>query len=349
MRILCTVGDCNGIGLEVWAKALLQLQGHRALRGVTVTLIAHPETVRQYFDALTLPVHVTASELTVGTLRIELFPCFTYAPIRWGTADTAAARQAWEALQIARELLSRRAADAVVTLPITKHLLHRLGWDFPGQTEFFAPTAQSPPLMLFVAGTLRIGLVTTHLPLRAVPEAFTPDAVRQRLIQLHAVLQQDFAIATPRIALLGLNPHAGEDGTLGTEEQLLLPTLEQLRAEGYCCDGPFAADAFFGQRRWRAYHAVLAAYHDQGLIPFKLLAQHRGVNFTAGLPFVRTSPAHGTAYDIAGRGMANPGSMRHALLLALQLARRRSTAQSHNPNNHNAGQRHSLPHHLAST
>ncbi|GBD06843.1 4-hydroxythreonine-4-phosphate dehydrogenase [bacterium HR21] len=328
MRILCTIGDCNGIGLEVWAKALLALEGHRALRGVRLSLIAHPRTVAEYFRALAFPVRVEQTAVEVGSFRVELLPCPTYAPIRWGTPDPTAARQAWEALDSARQLLYQRAADAVVTLPITKHTLRQLGWRFPGQTEFFADPVEHSPMMLFVAGTLRIALATTHLPLCQVPDALTPEVLRRTVVDLSRSLQHDFRIATPRIAVLGINPHAGEAGTLGTEELQLHPVLEQLRAEGYCAEGPFAADAFFARRRWRQYDAVLAAYHDQGLIPFKLLAPTRGVNITLGLPFVRTSPAHGTAYDIAGHGRANPESMRRALLMAIRLARYRICHQS---------------------
>lgn len=323
MRLLCTVGDCNGIGLEVWAKALQALEGHSAVQGVMLTLLAHPQTVAEYFRLLKLPVRVTETALELGTHHIELLPCPTYAPIRWGTPDAAAARQAWEALDHARRLLSEGRADAVVTLPVTKHTLYQLGWDFPGQTEFFAHSSEQPPLMLFVAGTLRIALATTHLPLRRVPEALTPTVLHQTYLRLHRSLQHDFGICAPRIALLGLNPHAGEEGMLGSEELQLRAVLEQLQAAGYRADGFFAADAFFARRRWREYDAVLAAYHDQGLIPFKLLAPTTGVNVTLGLPFVRTSPAHGSAYDIAGQGRADPESMRRALLLALRLTRRR--------------------------
>jgi 4-hydroxythreonine-4-phosphate dehydrogenase len=331
MRIACTIGDCNGIGIEVWAKALLQLEHAlpRSPHPVEWLLIAHPRTLMEYFEGCRcqLPVHpyLRDSELRLGSLRIEVLPCSTYAPIRWGYPDRTAAQLAAEALQVAADLARQRLVHAVVTLPISKHALHSVGWRFPGQTEFFA--RQYPgyePIMLFHAPELRVALLTTHIPLRRVPGAVRADTLRSFLKRLHSALQWDFALPSPRIALLGLNPHAGENGLLGKEEQeFLLPAVHQLQQEGVQVEGPFPADAFFGWHRYRDYDAVVALYHDQGLIPFKLLAQHSGVNVTLGLPIVRTSPAHGVAYDIAGQGIADAHSMAAALQLTLELLQRR--------------------------
>ncbi|MCS7170523.1 MAG: 4-hydroxythreonine-4-phosphate dehydrogenase PdxA, partial [Candidatus Kapabacteria bacterium] len=237
-----------------------------------------------------------------------------------------AARLAIEALELALRLVQQGNADGIVTLPIAKQVLHQLGWRYPGQTEFLAhPYPDRIPIMLFVAPSLRVALFTTHIPLRRVYSAVTSEALHSFVRHLQCGLAIDFGLERPRIALLGLNPHAGEGGVLGKEEESLQPALERLRNEGYSIDGPFAADAFFGRRRWKEYDVIIAMYHDQGLIPFKLLAQNKGVNVTLGLPFVRTSPDHGTAYDIAGKGLAKADSMRQALLLAAELVRRRHT------------------------
>jgi 4-hydroxythreonine-4-phosphate dehydrogenase len=215
---------------------------------------------------------------------------------------------------------------AVVTLPISKHALHSVGWKFPGQTEFFA--RQYPgyePIMLFHAPELRVALLTTHIPLRRVPGAVRADALRSFLKRLHSALQWDFALPSPRIALLGLNPPAGENGLLGKEEgrSSSCPPCTSSSRRVSRVEGPFPADAFFGWHRYRDYDAVVALYHDQGLIPFKLLAQRSGVNVTLGLPIVRPSPAHGVAYDIAGQGIADAHSMAAALQLTLELLQRR--------------------------
>jgi 4-hydroxythreonine-4-phosphate dehydrogenase len=324
MRIGCTIGDCNGIGLEVWAKALLQLQSDRRAHQVHWFLIAHPDSASEYLHRLGLPVLLRNCSLQLGQLRVEILPCTTYAPIRWGSSTPEAAQQAVEALEQARRLAYQGQLDGVVTLPVTKHALYRIGWRYPGQTEFFAQNGTAAaPIMCFVAGKLRLALLTTHIPLRQVPTAVTPETLTHFLHRLHAALVTDFGLPQPRIALLGVNPHAGEEGTLGDEEERLRHTLEQLRQQGYALAGPFAADAYFGRRRWHEYDATVAMYHDQGLVAFKLLAQGRGVNLTLGLPFVRTSPDHGSAYDIAGRGIADPESMRRALLLTITLVRRR--------------------------
>ncbi len=324
MRIVCTVGDSNGIGLEVWAKALYALRRHSVWREVTLALVAHPRTVAEYAQACGLPLRVRDTIFQIGQLRGELIACSTYAPVRWGYPDPVAAQQAWEALDIALELAQRGQLDAVVTLPITKHALYLLGWRYPGQTEYLAhPYANYSPIMLFVADSFRVALLTTHVPLRQVPLAVTAEGICSFVCRLCGALEIDFGLEHPRMALLGLNPHAGENGMLGKEELGWQAVLERLRQEGYFLEGPFAADAYFGRQRWRQYDVTIALYHDQGLVPFKLLAQGKGVNVTLGLPFVRTSPDHGSAYDIAGQGVADPSSMQQALLLAAELVRRR--------------------------
>jgi len=199
------------------------------------------------------------------------------------------------------------------------------GYDVPGHTEFLADKTNSPqPTMMMVAGGLRVGLVTSHTALSEVPSAVTEEAILEKLRVIDASLRDDFAIEQPKIAVFGLNPHAGEAGAFGQEEEeVIAPALRAARQEGFRVEGPMAADGFFGTQLDADHDAALAMYHDQGLVPFKALAFDHGVNYTAGLPIVRTSPDHGTAYGIAGKGMALPGSMRNAMELAVAIARHR--------------------------
>lgn len=217
------------------------------------------------------------------------------------------------------------AFDAVLTLPVHKGIINDAGVAFSGHTEFFANHSGVDVLMLLVADTLRVALATTHLALRDVPDAITPERLRTRLRRLNAGLRHDFGIDAPRIAVLGLNPHAGEGGHLGREEiEVITPVLESLRSEGLALEGPLSADTAFTFSQRGRYDAYLAMYHDQGLTALKALGFGAAVNVTLGLPFVRTSVDHGVALDLAGTGRADAGSAIAAAELALAIARRRS-------------------------
>jgi 4-hydroxythreonine-4-phosphate dehydrogenase len=213
----------------------------------------------------------------------------------------------------------------MVTAPISKEAIAMAGYTNPGHTEFIAKRSGSDSFtMMLVSDDLRVGLVTGHIPIWDVPKRTTSEAILDKLRVISTSLRQDFGIERPKIAVLGLNPHAGDGGILGKEEaEVILPSIQQSCEEGNLVFGPFPADSFFGIGAYRLYDAVLAMYHDQGLVPFKTLAFESGVNFTAGLSLVRTSPDHGTAFNIAGEGEASPGSMRSALYLAIDIARRR--------------------------
>jgi 4-hydroxythreonine-4-phosphate dehydrogenase len=217
------------------------------------------------------------------------------------------------------------AADAMVTAPISKEAIHLAGFSAPGHTEYIAGLTGTPSYtMMMVSDNLRIGLVTTHMPVKEVPGSVTIEAILDKIQVLSASLKSDFGVARPRIAVLGLNPHAGEAGVLGREEnETIVPAIEKANADGFLVSGPHAADGFFGTRSYLSSDAVLAMYHDQGLVPFKTLTFNTGVNYTAGLPIIRTSPDHGTAFDIAGKGKALPDSLRTALYIATDISRRR--------------------------
>jgi len=232
------------------------------------------------------------------------------------------------AVEKATDLCLQGIVSAMVTAPISKEAIRKGGYDAPGHTEFIAEKCGvSSFLMMMVTEHLKVALVTGHIPVWDVPKRITQKAILNRLALLNTSLQQDFGIPHPRIAVLALNPHAGEGGIMGKEEQLsIAPALEAARGNGCNAVGPFPADGFFGASTHLKFDGILAMYHDQGLVPFKTLAFDSGVNFTAGLPIVRTSPDHGTAYDIAGQGIAAPDSMRSAIYLAVDVARRRAPA-----------------------
>ncbi len=250
--------------------------------------------------------------------------------MQFGKITETGGRFAMRAVEAATDLCLNGEADAMVTAPLSKEAIRRAGYTNPGHTEFIAARAECAEYaMMMIAGALRVGLVTGHLPLVDVPAAVTHGALLGKLRVIDRALRRDFGIEAPRIAVLGLNPHAGDGRALGREEErVIAPALEAARAEGLTAAGPFPADAFFGLHRHADYDAVLAMYHDQGLAPFKTLAFDEGVNYTAGLPIVRTSPDHGTAFDIAGTGAASAESMKSAVRLAIALACRRARPEA---------------------
>ncbi|MGH6814942.1 MAG: 4-hydroxythreonine-4-phosphate dehydrogenase PdxA [Hyphomicrobiaceae bacterium] len=255
----------------------------------------------------------------------------TARPVVPGRADVANASAVIGAIDAAADAVAREAAAALVTNPIAKSVLTAAGFAHRGHTDYLAhlaerlwPGCRYHPVMMLASPELRVVPLTVHLPLSAVPGAVTRSLILTTARILHDALRRDFAIPSPRIAVAGLNPHAGENGTIGREERdIVAPAIAELNGEGLAIAGPYSADALFHAAARRGYDVVLAMYHDQALIPLKTLAFDRGVNVTLGLPFVRTSPDHGTAFDIAGRGTASPASLIAALRLAAELAARR--------------------------
>ncbi|HPG32849.1 MAG: 4-hydroxythreonine-4-phosphate dehydrogenase PdxA [Lentimicrobiaceae bacterium] len=238
-----------------------------------------------------------------------------------GKSTSTAGELSLQALEAATDDLKKGLIDVLVTAPINKKNIQSKDFHFPGHTEYLANKFGNPDyLMLMVSHNLRIGVVTGHLPLRDVPAQITEDLLIRKMKILNTSLIQDFGIRSPRIAILGLNPHAGDDGLLGKEEtETIKPAISKANEMGMKVFGPFPADGFFGSSTFAQFDGVLAMYHDQGMLPFKSLAFESGVNFTAGLPIIRTSPAHGTAYEIAGKDLASPDSMRAALYLACDI------------------------------
>ncbi|RSK34608.1 4-hydroxythreonine-4-phosphate dehydrogenase PdxA [Hymenobacter metallilatus] len=328
-RIGISVGDLAGIGPEIIYKTFLD---KRLLKFCTPVVYG---TAAVLFDDF--PQNPDQEPLTFRQVReaADIAPGKHNAVTCWeedyhltpGQPSQASGAAARLSLLAAARDLKAGLLDALVTAPISKENTQADDFRFPGHTEFLTSFFEArESLMLLAADDLRVATVTGHIPLKDVPTRLTKELLATKLrILLHS-LKNDFGIAKPRVAVLGLNPHAGENGLLGTEEaSVVTPVLQQLQAEGHLAYGPFPADGYFGTRQFKQFDATLSLYHDQGLIPFKTLAFERGVNFTAGLPVIRTSPDHGTAYGLAGKFQADETSFREALYMACELVRYRKS------------------------
>jgi len=245
--------------------------------------------------------------------------------ISLGEENELGGKYAFISLEKAVEDLNNGKIDALVTAPINKHNIQQEGFAFPGHTEYLQHKVNADDVLMFMlCEDLRVGVVTGHIPVKDVAAQITEEALLKKLRLMNSSLKNDFWIQKPKIAVLGLNPHAGDNGVIGTEDDAVIrPTLEKANAEGMLCFGPFPADGFFASDAYLKFDAVLAMYHDQGLIPFKHIAQRKGVNYTAGLPIVRTSPDHGTGYDIAGKNLASHESFLEALFAAVHIVKNR--------------------------
>jgi len=335
--VAITVGDFNGIGPEIALKSLAMATVRRRCRPV---LVGPPAVFHYYASMLSVRTRFTpfTGRMTkepsgAGRAIVAEYVATSGSPrITPGHESTQAGRTAMESISSSLKLLASGEADALVTSPLSKHALHRAGISFPGQTELLLRrTGSRRVAMMMVSRSLRLGLVTLHEPLRRVPALLTSGRIREVVTIVRESLIGDFQIPSPRLVVLGVNPHAGEGGDIGTEEtRVVARAIGSLRRSGYAIEGPLPADGFFGHYRPGRCDAVIAMYHDQGLIPFKILARKGGVNFSAGLNIVRTSPAHGTAFDIAGTGTADAASMAEAITLAAHLARRRWAATEGN-------------------
>lgn len=328
IRIGITQGDINGVGLEVIVKAL---QNPDMLTLFTPVVVGSAgllaETAKRLgiedfrFETVEHPEEINDGVINVIDTGAD---DDVQSP---GVASREGGRAAVRALEAVSRLMEEGDLDLIVTAPIDKSTAQGDGFHFNGHTEYFEEkfaVEGGRALMVMAAGKLRVALVTTHIPLKEVPSAITRENVAGAIKDFHRSLRMDFGCERPKIAVLSLNPHNGDGGLLGTEEaEAIVPAIEEARDNGILAFGPIAADGFFGSGAYRLYDGVLAMYHDQGLAPFKAIAGGGGVNFTAGLNIVRTSPAHGTAYDKAKRGLADETSMREAIYAAIDIARHR--------------------------
>jgi 4-hydroxythreonine-4-phosphate dehydrogenase len=246
--------------------------------------------------------------------------------VEFSKPDPEAGKAALNALEKALEEYKAGLIDVLVTAPINKHTIQSKDFSFPGHTEYIEEKMGNgkKSLMILMKDTFRVALITGHIPVSEVASNVTKERIAEKLSIFDEALKQDFGISRPRIAVLSLNPHAGDGGLLGKEEQeIIIPVIQEMKAKGLLCYGPYPADGFMGSGNYTAFDGILAMYHDQGLVPFKVLAMDEGVNYTAGLPIIRTSPAHGTAYDIAGKGIASEESFRQAVYAAIDIFRSR--------------------------
>lgn len=326
IKVVFSCGDINGIGLECLIKVF---EDERMFKFFTPIVYASRQIVNFHRNTLKHS-SISINEIREidhareGKLNVVNFSKEN-VKLNFGQPDKSIASYVLESLKLSVDAVLNKKADAIITLPINKEVLHSDQFNYSGHTEYLRDrSGVEESLMFLVTEQLKVGLVTNHLSIGQVAGSITEDAIIKKAKIMHHSLKKDFGMVEPKIALLGLNPHAGDNGLIGKEEiEVIDQAIQKLNKNGVRAFGPYSADGFFGMKQYAKFDAVLAMYHDQGLIPFKMLAFEDGVNFTAGLPIVRTSPDHGTAYDIAGKDKADPTSLRNSIFTALQICRNR--------------------------
>lgn len=326
IRLAITHGDINGVGYEVCLKTFSDARmyehctpvfyGSSNVASYHKKLIAHNPEIP--FNIIRNTDEIVDKKFNIINITNE------EVKIEIGKSSEVAGLLSRNALNMACTDLKNGSVDVLVTAPINKKNIQSPDFDFPGHTEYLSHQFGCRSLMMMVCDRIRIGIVTNHLALRDVPAAITPNILLDKLMLMNESLKRDFGIPMPKIAVLALDPHAGDNGVIGDiDMNIVKPVIDDIQSKGVLAYGPFPSDGFFGSSEFNYFDGVLALYHDQGLIPFKLMSFTEGVNFTAGLPYVRTSPAHGTAYDIAGKDKANVQSFRSAVYLACNILRNR--------------------------
>ena len=328
-----SVGDLNGIGPEIIIKAY---EDSRSLELSTPVIFASGKTMQFFknhfkskvnFFNIDHPKKVVHGKVNVVNVWKEP------VKVEFGKEDQKIGQYAIKSLEAATNALKEGTIDVLVTAPINKHNIQSDSFNFPGHTDYLAQALNGKSLMFMVTEGLRVGLLTDHVPLKDAANHITDDLIREKIATVTTSLKQDFGISKPKVAVLAINPHAGDNGVIGNEDDTILrPTLEKIREEGHLVYGPYSADSFFGSNSFKSFDAVIASYHDQGLIPFKTIAFGGGVNYTAGLNKVRTSPDHGTAYEIAGKGTANENSFIQAIYTAIKIFKNRQDYQHYAKN-----------------
>ena len=326
LKIGITLGDFNGVGPEVIIKTFADA---RMMQVCTPVIYGSSKVVSFHRKTLNVPDFNFTTLHSIKELiprKLNLINCWEEeTKIEIGKPSEIAGQYALKSLQAACADLKAGFIDAIVTAPIDKKTIHSDSFPFAGHTEYFAKEFEARDhLMFLVSDTLRVATVTGHVPLKNIAQQLSIEKIESKLRIINASLKRDFNVRKPRIAVLGLNPHAGDNGIIGNEEQeIIIPAIKKMTDAGFVVYGPYSADGFFATGNYKNFDAVLAMYHDQGLIPFKTLAFDNGINYTAGLPIVRTSPDHGTAYDIAGKGIASENSFREAVYMACDIFNKR--------------------------
>jgi len=333
IKVGISIGDFNGIGIEVILKTFEDI---RMLDFCTPIIFGASKVISYHKKALqiNLNIHGVDNIKKIVHNKLNLFNVWKeQVDIELGKGTTESGNYAFESLKAATEALKNNEIDILVTAPINKSNIQSEKFKFKGHTEYLENVLEGESLMILMTQDLRIGLITGHIPISEVASTVTADLIKKKVEIMYKSLQQDFNIRKPKIAVLGLNPHCGDNGVIGKEDdEIVKPTLVEFQEKGKLVYGPYAADSFFGSNAHVKFDGVLAMYHDQGLAPFKTLAFGNGVNFTAGLNRIRTSPDHGTAYDIAGSGKANFNSFKQALFDAISIFKNRKEINTLNEN-----------------
>jgi len=320
IRLGITQGDTNGIGLEVIIKTFMD---PLMLEICTPVLFGSQKTFSFHRKAMNVEMRFNPirSAETATPNQFNIVNAYEEdIPVDFGTATEISGKHALKSIEAACDALDQKKIDAIVTAPINKHNIQSPEFQFKGHTDYLEMRYKSAALMLMCADKFRVGVATGHVPIANVSAILSTDKIIQKIRQMHKSLIEDFGIRKPKIAVLGLNPHAGDNGVIGNEEQsVIIPAITLAKGEGIFAMGPYSADGFFGANMHSKFDGVLAMYHDQGLVPFKTIAFESGVNYSAGLPIIRTSPDHGVGYDIAGKNLANESSFRSAVYLACDI------------------------------
>ena len=324
IKVGISIGDLNGIGGEIVIKIF---EDSRILDFCTPIIFASIKTMsflkRHFksnisFNSIHKAIHIQEGKVNILNVWNE------DVKIEFGADDPKIGEYAIKSLVAATEALKTGKVDILVTAPINKHNIQSEKFNFPGHTDYLAKELEGNSLMFMVTDTLKVGLLTDHVPVKDISSNITEELIETKIATVYNSLIKDFGIRKPKIAVLGINPHTGDNGVIGNEDDTILrPTLKKIRESGKLVFGPYAADSFFGSKNYKNFDAIIAAYHDQGLIPFKTLSFGNGVNFTAGLNKVRTSPDHGTAYEIAGKGIAEISSFREAIFTGVSIFKMR--------------------------
>lgn len=319
-----SIGDLNGIGSEIVFKTF---EDARMLEFCTPVIFASVKTLSYCKRVLESPVnlHGIDSLDKIAHKKINVFNVWKEgAKVAFGTQSEIAGSYAIKSLKAAVAALKSQKIDVLVTAPINKQNIQSDTFNFPGHTDYLEQELDGDAMMLMITDHLKVGLLTDHVPVKDVAQTITPQLITQKVKTVQQTLIRDFGIRKPKIALLGINPHTGDNGVIGVEDDTVVrPTLAKLAQNGTIVYGPYAADSFFGSKNYQNFDAIIASYHDQGLIPFKTLSFGSGVNYTAGLSGIRTSPDHGTAYDLAGKNEANFESFKEAVFKAIAIYKKR--------------------------
>lgn len=329
IKVGISIGDLNGIGIEIILKTF---EDNRMLDFCTPIIFASTKVVSYHKKALNsnTQVHGIENFNKIIPNKLNLLNVWReQVDLDLGKATETSGKYAYESLQSATNALKDGKIDVLLTAPINKNNIQSEKFNFSGHTEFLESNLEGESLMILMTDELRIGLITGHIPVKEISETITPELIKRKVDIMYNSLIQDFEISKPKIAVLGLNPHCGDQGVIGTEDdEVVKPTIDEIQKTGKLVYGPYAADSFFGTGNYKKFDGVLAMYHDQGLAPFKTLSFGNGVNYTAGLNKIRTSPDHGTAYEIAGQGIADNSSFKKALFSAISIFKTREEYKS---------------------